>query len=353
MKIALVSSVLPFVNGGYRNIVNWLAPELEKVGHKVEKIWLPFDDSPEQILPQMTVYRLLRLEDSCDRIITFRPPAHVIQHPQKIVWFIHHLRIFFDLWGSVYSPFPNTPRWLSLRNNICAADTQGLREASAVFSNSRIVSERLRRFNGVDSQVLYPPISNPERFHTEAYGDHLTFICRIEHHKRQHLAIEAMKYTKTDVQLRICGACDEPRYLQSLQDMIRRNDLGDRVTLENRWISEDEKVLILANALACVYLPLNEDSYGYPTLEAAHAGKATVTLEDGGGVAEFVIDDQTGLVVAPDPQALADAFDRLWENRPLAKRLGESARAHIDGLGINWDRVVSALTSQPVPWASK
>lgn len=346
MKIALVSSVLPFVNGGYRNIVNWLAPELEKAGHNVETIWLPFDDSPDQILPQMTIYRLLRLEDSCDRIITFRPPAHVIQHPQKVVWFIHHLRIFFDLWGSVYCPFPNTPRWLSLRDNICAADTQGLREASAVFSNSRIVGDRLRRFNGIDSQVLYPPISNPERFYTETCGDHLALICRIEHHKRQHLAIEAMKYTKTDVRLRICGVSYESSYLRSLQDMIGRYDLGAKVTLEDRWISEDEKVSILANALANVYLPLDEDSYGYPTLEAAHAGKATVTVKDSGGVAEFVINDQTGLLVEPDPRALADAFDRLWTNRPLAKRLGESARTHIDDLEINWNRVVSVLTSQ-------
>jgi len=345
MKIALVSSMIPFVNGGSRNIVNWVAPELRNAGHQVETIWLPFDDSAEQAVSQMSIYRLLCLEDTCDRIITFRPPAHVIQHPNKIIWFIHHLRVFFDLWDTPYRSFPDTRRWRSVRDAIRAADTQGLREAAAVFSNSRIVADRIRRFNGVESQVLYPPILNPERFCGETWGDELAFICRVEHHKRQHLAIEAIKYAKSGVRLRICGVSADPSYVKSLQKMIRCEGLENRVTLDNRWISETEKVSILAHALASVYLPFDEDSYGYPTLEAAHSSKATITTEDAGGVTEFVVNSETGLVAPPDPQALGAIFDRLWSEKKLAKRLGEAARARIDDLEINWPRVVDALTA--------
>jgi glycosyltransferase involved in cell wall biosynthesis len=346
VKIALVSSVVPLVNGGYRNIVDWLAPELRKAGHQTETVWLPADMSPPEILSQMFNYRLLRLEDSCDRIVTFRPPAHLISHPNKIVWFIHHERAFFDLWGTPYSPYPSSPIWQSLRSKIRAADTQGLREAKAVFANSQVVHERLKRFNGVDSRVLFPPVANPERFHIENVGTELVFICRIENHKRQHLAVQAMRHTKTPVRLRICGSAGDPSYLASLQNMVRAGELQDRITLDTRWISEGEKAYLLANALAHVYLAVDEDSYGYPTLEAAHSSKATVTTTDSGGVLELVIDNETGVVADPDPLALADAFDRLWTDRAFARRLGAAANGRIGDLQISWDHVVGALTGE-------
>jgi glycosyltransferase involved in cell wall biosynthesis len=345
MKIALVSSVAPFVNGGYRNIVNWLGPELLKAGHEVETIWLPFDDSIDQILPQMINYRFMRLEESCDRIVTFRPPAHLISHPDKICWFIHHQRIFYDLWGTQYSPLPETPRWQSIRAHIVSADTHGLREASAVFSNSQVVADRLRRYNGISSQVLYPPIANPERFFNETWGSELVFICRIERHKRQHLAIEAMKHVKTPVRLRVCGMSGDSRYLESLVELIRTECLEDRVTLDNRWISEGEKAHLLAIALANVYLPADEDSYGYPTLEAAHSSKATISTEDAGGVREFVVDEETGIITAASPLALAEIFDRLYLDRALAERLGTEAKKRISDLKIDWQHVTDAITN--------
>jgi glycosyltransferase involved in cell wall biosynthesis len=345
MKIAMVSSVVPFTNGGYRNIVDWVAPELQKAGHQVETVWLPFDETPDQVLPQMLNYRLMRLEDSCDRIITFRPPSHMVCHPQKVVWFIHHLRVFFDLWATPYSSIPDTVRWRSVRDSICEADTHGLREASAVFSNSKIVTDRLKKFNGIDSQVLYPPVSSPARFHNDAYGDELLFICRIEDHKRQHLALEAMRYTKSPVRMRICGAGTD-HYVMSLKKQIREAGLADRVTLDNRWISEDEKVQLLSRALANIYLAADEDSYGYPTLEAAHSSKATITVDDAGGVSEFVVDGSCGSIVPNDPHALAETFDLYFGNRDLARRRGAAARARIDELEINWDRVVRALTGR-------
>jgi glycosyltransferase involved in cell wall biosynthesis len=120
---------------------------------------------------------------------------------------------------------------------------------------------------------------------------------------------------------------------------------GGRVTVEDRWISEAEKADRLSGALASAYIPLDEDSYGYPTIEAAHAGRCTITTQDSGGVLEFVTDGETGLVATPDPVALAAVFDRLYVERDLACRLGEAAQTHITRLGIDWDSVVGALTA--------
>jgi glycosyltransferase involved in cell wall biosynthesis len=123
----------------------------------------------------------------------------------------------------------------------------------------------------------------------------------------------------------------------------RRAAWADRVTIEERWITEERKAELLETALASAYLPFDEDSYGYPTIEAAHAGRPTVTTTDAGGVTEFVLDGVTGLMTEPDPQALAEAFDRLHADRALAARLGAAASAHVAELGIEWDTVLEKL----------
>ena len=106
MKIGLVSSTIPLVQGGGRFIVDWLADKLAAAGHRVETVWIPYTDEVKYIFPQMTAFRLLDLESSFDRVITFRPPAHVVKHRAKIVWLIHHVRGFYDLWDSPVQACP-------------------------------------------------------------------------------------------------------------------------------------------------------------------------------------------------------------------------------------------------------
>jgi glycosyltransferase involved in cell wall biosynthesis len=345
MKIGIVSSTVPHVDGGYRMFVDQLAPELEKAGHQVEKIWLPFSGDPSTMFEEMIGFRMMNLENICDMVICCRPPAHVIKHHRKVIWFIHHERIFYDLWDSEYNQFPNTPYWSSFRKNLMNADGNCLDEAYRVFSNSQVVSDRLMQFNGVQSEVLYPPLSRVLEFDSENYGSELLFVCRIEHHKRQHLALEAMAQTRTPVRLRIVGAATDSEYLNSLHASVRAYRLQDRVTIDGRWISEGEKRHLLSHALGVVYVPLDEDSYGYPTLEGAHANRPIISVTDSGGVREFVEDGKSGYLTAPEPAAMAAAFDRLWSDRTLAETLGRGARARIDGLRINWDYVVARLTA--------
>ena len=345
MKIGIVSSVVPLVNGGARFIVEWLEAQLRARGHAVEVIYIPTIDSPDSLLEQMLAFRMINLADHFDRVITFRPPSHVVQHPCKVIWFIHHVRVFYDLWGQEYCPVPDTQSWRALRDQIIAADTMALTEAHRVFSNSKVVGDRLAQFNGIGSEVLYPPVLDPERFRSGDYGDEIVSVCRLEHHKRQHLLVEAMGHTRTPVRLRLCGVSFNPDYAASLRDLAERDRVQDRVTIENRWISEDEKVAALETALASAYVPFDEDSYGYPTIEAAHARRCTLTVDDSGGVPEFVTDGVNGFITPPDPAALGAAFDRLYTDRALARRMGDAAFEEIAARGINWDTVITKLLS--------
>ena len=48
-------------------------------------------------------------------------------------------------------------------------------------------------------------------------------------------------------------------------------------------------------------------------------------------------------MLPPDPRQLAERFDRLFENRALARELGENAFAELNSRDITWDRVVAEL----------
>lgn len=342
MKIALCSTYVPFVYGGARNIVEWLQEMLEREGHEVERIYLPQVDAAASLCTQMVALRSVDLS-AADRVICFRPQSHLIRHPHKILWFIHHIRVFYDMWDGPYRGFPDDAQHRAVRAALLAADNTAVREAKAVFTNSRVVSSRLRQFNGIDSEVLYPPVFESERFHCRGFNDEIVYICRLEHHKRQHLLVEAMAHTTTPVRLRLCGASSGDDYPRELRELVERHGLQDKVTLEVRWITEEEKVELLADCLAAAYLPVDEDSYGYPSVEASHASKAVLTTTDSGGVLELVTDGLNGYVLPPEPAALAAAMDRLYADRALARRLGEGACERLDTLNISWSHVLRRL----------
>jgi glycosyltransferase involved in cell wall biosynthesis len=343
MRFVLASTFVPFINGGARFIVEWLEEKLLEHGHQVERFYFPFIDTPDELLTQIAALRLVDLSDAGDRLIAFRPPSYVLQHPHKILWFIHHIRAYYDMWDSPFG-LPHTPRNESVRSALRQVDNVSLGEARRVFTNSQIVADRLKTYNGVQATPLYPPIFEPERFHSQAYGDEILVVCRVEPHKRQDLLIEALRHTRTPVKLRLCGRTSAAQYGEALRAAVARYGLSEKVVFDDRWISEAEKADLLSTALAVAYLPLDEDSYGYPSLEAAHASKGVVTTTDSGGVLELVQDGVNGFVCPPNPAAIAARFDELYRDRDRAQRLGAANNARIRELRIDWDHVISAMT---------
>jgi glycosyltransferase involved in cell wall biosynthesis len=95
--------------------------------------------------------------------------------------------------------------------------------------------------------------------------------------------------------------------------------------------------------LAAAYIPLLEDSYGFPSLEAHAAERSVITTSDAGGTSELIVDGVNGFISEPTPVALAAAMDRLYEDRALAAAMGRAGKARVDELGITWDHVIARL----------
>ena len=96
-------------------------------------------------------------------------------------------------------------------------------------------------------------------------------------------------------------------------------------------------------ARACAYLPIDEDSMGYVTMEAFSAGKGVITSCDSGGVLELVHDGETGLVSNPDAHSLAESLDQLGGDLPTARKVGRNAKALLESKGLSWDHTIATL----------
>jgi glycosyltransferase involved in cell wall biosynthesis len=153
-----------------------------------------------------------------------------------------------------------------------------------------------------------------------------------------------MARVRSDVRLVIGGPPAREEELWPLRALIARHRLGGRVELLGEWLSGERQAALYAGALAVVVPPVDED-YGLVTLEAFASAKPVVTCTDSGGPAQLVEDGSCGFVTAPQPAALAAAFDRLRSEAGLAQRMGEAAVVRLGGLALSWDDVVDALVA--------
>jgi|tagenome__1003787_1003787.scaffolds.fasta_scaffold20956075_2 glycosyltransferase involved in cell wall biosynthesis len=346
MRVIVASTIAPFIRGGGRMIVEDLVRALADRDHDVESIELPFWSDPESIVEQMLALRLFDVSDACDRLITIRTPSQLLRHPNKVCWFIHHERAVYDLWGTRYQGFPSTAEGVRVRNAIIAADNEALREMRKVFTNSKIVRDRVRRYNGLDAEVIYPPLGDTRGYSAGSYGDYVFYPSRLAPIKRQDLLIQAMAHTMTDVRLIVAGAPDVGRdEADRLRALIGRLRVEDKVELIPEWISHERKQELFANALAGAYVPFDEDSYGYPSLESFQSRKPVLTCSDSGGTLELILDRVNGRVVDPSPAAIAAAMDELFLDRSRAQEWGEQGFETMKRLNIDWDHVVERFLS--------
>lgn len=345
MKIAVVNNCVPFVSGGAEHLANALVQKLIEYGHKALLVRIPFQwHRPEAIVEQMLACRSIRIANA-DRVIGLKFPAYYIPHDDKVLWLLHQFRQAYDLWGTPYQEIPESPEGERIRNVIIESDNRWLRECRKICTISPVTSERLKKFNGIDSTVVFHPLLRSDHFYCKDFANYVFYPGRITGGKRQLLAVESMKYVKSPLRLVVAGSPESPADLQRIKAIIGQNGLEDRVEILPRFISEDEKTDLLANSLACVYAPYDEDSYGYVTLEAYHSRKPVLTCTDSGGTRILVEHEVTGYVAEPEPRAMAEALDRLFLDRPKTILMGQAGYDRMMSLKITWDHVIGSLTS--------
>jgi glycosyltransferase involved in cell wall biosynthesis len=348
MRILIATAQVPFVRGGAEMLAEGLMHALRAQGHAAEIVAIPFKwYPPERILDQVLACRLLDVSesggDSIDRVVGLKFPAYLIPHPHKVLWLLHQFRTAYELWDNPFGDLHHYPNGPQVREAIQRLDQRLIPEARAVFTISKNVSSRLWRYCGIDSIPLYHPPAAFEQFYGAEAEDYFFYPSRLASLKRQALVLQAMAATQRPVRVRFAGSADEPQYGDELAMLAHDLDIEPRVEWLGQ-VTEVEKRALYAHTLGVIFPPVDED-YGYVTLEAMLASKPLITCTDSGAPLEFVLNDETGLIVEPSPEAMAAAMDQLWVDRDLARAMGEAGRKRYDSLNISWMTVVERLVS--------
>lgn len=331
-----------FVSGGSEILVDTLAAQLQRRGHEVDVVNLPYTDVPRtQILTTFLAWRNLNLErihgNRVDLVIGTKFPSYAVHHRNKVVWLVHQHRQAYELFGTPWSDMHRMPdgrlfAWLVRR-----LDRWSLGESRRLFSISGNTAARLRRYNRLDAQPLYPPPKLAARLHCDSYGDFVLGVGRFEPIKRFDLILKALRHTDPALKCVLAGDGLHRSHLERLADDPA---LKGRVVFAGR-VSDDDLVDLYARCLGVVYPPFEED-YGYVTVEAFLARKPVVTTDDAGGVLEFLEDGVNGFIGPPTAEGLGAALNRLWEHRRSAQDLGQCGFDRVKG--ISWDLVIDRLT---------
>ncbi len=337
MRVAVCAPQVPFVRGGAELVAEELVAALAARGHEAELVTIPFKWYPgTRVLDQAFLWRLVDLTESdgraIDRVIATKFPAYCVRHPNKVAWVLHQFRQAYDYDRTALGQFSESPEDRATRRAIVRLDSVALGEARRVFATSRNVSDRLRRFNGVEADLLpHPPQTLAYRT-AEPEGFVLS-VNRLDRAKRIDLLIDA---AKADPSLRVVIAGDGPDRAR-LEQLA--SGLNGQVDFAGR-VDEERLADLYSRCLAVYYAPLDED-FGMVPYEAFLSSKPVLTTSDAGGPLEVVRDRRTGLVVAPDAAELARAASYLCAHVDEAKAWGLAGKAVAER--VTWDACIDAL----------
>lgn len=342
-NVLIATTQVPFTTGGAEAHVEGLRRALVQAGYNAEVVALPFKwYPPSEIMRSALAWRLLDLTEAngkpVDLVIGMKFPAYLVAHPRKVLWIMHQYRAAYNLWDTPFDDLSTYPDGAQVREWIRQADNRLIPEARKVFANSKTVADRLRRYNKIESLPLYHPPPRAGSLRTGEQGDYIFYPSRMEPQKRQELLIEAARYLHTPAKIVFAGSARDQKFYESL---IKKYDVGSRVCLRS-FVTESELIELYANALGVCYLPFDED-YGYVTLEGMLSGKPVIVTSDGGGATEFIEHEREGLIVEPEPQAIAAAVDSLYSDRARALALGQRGLEKLQAMNLSWEHVVESL----------
>jgi glycosyltransferase involved in cell wall biosynthesis len=342
-RVAVVTSSPPFVEGGHLVIARALVRALAAEGHASDLIVTPQNRFGRQGAAYLSNW-LTDVGETADgqridQVISLRFPSYAVRHPAHVCWLNHTMREYYDQWDRFSASLSSRARLKERvrRRLIHAADhyllTSHLRR---LFVQSKTIQQRLERWGGILSEVLYPP-PPPRPYRCDAYEPWLFAVSRFAPLKRMTLIVEALAQPAArDIRCVLAGEGEE---LPAVRSAIDRHGLADRVVLTGRL---DETALVdhLAQCRAVVFVPFDED-YGFVTAEAFASAKPVLTVTDSGGPAELVRDGVNGRVTPPEAAALAGAMRELVDDGAAAERMGRQALQ--DVAQLTWPDTVRRL----------
>ena len=253
-----------------------------------------------------------------------------------------------DEYPSRYSP-RFIRHWLADWIFLAAMRVQGREELqnakgfTSILVNSLYSRESVLRAYGIDAHPCYLGVDT-ELF-IDRHQQRDTFVIGIGSFTRSKnidFVIAAVARLKNDPRRLVwVGNIADEGYIEELRALAARLD----VILEIKIGATDAEIVDLLNRAAVMAYAPRLEPFGFAPLEANACGLPVVGVAEA-GVRETIVDGVNGLLCEPDPQAMAEAIQRLLDSPAYAKQLGASGRAMVESrwsLEAATDRLESRL----------
>ncbi len=342
-KICVLHAQVPFVRGGAELLVENLTKELNARNYDAELVSIPFKWYPNNtLIDSVLAWRMIDLSETngnkIDLVICTKFPTYAVSHENKILWLMHQFREAYDLCDNKeYAGLNTLPDGARTRNKIVELDNKLIPELKEIYSISKNITNRLKKFNNIDSIPLYHPPMHVGKYRNDSYGNYILSVGRLDMKKRVDLLIKSLLYCDKSVQAYIAGKGPE---LDKLKKLAHDLKVEDRVKFLG-FVNDEELIKLYSNAFAVYFAPVDED-YGYITLEALLSKKPVITCNDSGGVLEFVENKKSAFIVDLNEVEMGDKINFLYNNKVKCKEMGEYGYHNVKD--ISWDNVIAKLT---------
>lgn len=170
------------------------------------------------------------------------------------------------------------------------------------LANSINVADRIKKYYGKDSELLYPPVDVKRiDINENISDDYYVIVSRLEPYKKIDLAISAFNLLKKP--LVIIGTGSE---LENLKAHANQNIefLG--------WQSDKSVIEYIRNSKALIFP--GEDDFGLTPVEAMACGRPVIAYKKGGAT-ETIIDGKTGIFFEDSTaKSISDAVELMEKN---------------------------------------
>lgn len=222
-----------------------------------------------------------------------------------------------------------------------------------IIANSNYVRDQLinNRVNPVQVETLHcgvKPNSISQPLTVEIHKEQkILFAGRIVPDKGLDWLIHALKFTPASIHLNIAG---DGWYRPQVIKLINQLGLSQRVTWHG-WCNEHKLNALYQESFAVVFPSVWPEPAGLISLEA-YAHYRPIIASCIGGIPEYVIDGQTGILTAVNNiKVLSEAICLLSQNFSLAKQMGQAGHdlliknftmeLHVKKLENIYERVVT------------
>lgn len=333
-KIAVIAVRSPSgETGGAERFYEGLVGALNSAGVQAELLSVVSDESNFEAIKE-SYLRFYDLDlSNYDGVISTKAPAYLVRHQNHVCYLLHTMRVFYDMFEYEYPH--QTIEHYKQQELIRQLDTAALQypRTRKIFVIGNEVKERLWKYNGLDSEVLYQSLAI-DNFKCGSY-EYIFMPGRLHRWKRVDLIIKAMKYVKRPVTLKIAGTGED-------EDKFRKLAKGDKRIVFCGRVSDQDLINLYANALVVPFVPIRED-FGLVTLEAFRSCKPVITCTDSGEPTYIIRDGETGFICPPEPEIIGSKLEFLYDHPEIAENMGIRGLKSIQH--ITWKNVADKLIS--------